>query len=403
MTYKKILANLDDTKLLCCRNECDCEKARILIPDLSTLFRDSEIRGLFRPLNNFFERKIRALYLGANFEDNGDLFKKILKCSTNVRNQAEFAVRVTEEPDFMTIPTRYETGMLVARIFAGTGFDTSQLEPDVISDAITAISIDCFAGVSQTRLIERDKTPHPLKDEGADAVEIGILAVLKFLSAANLTETAFLRLIRRASRGPYQSFATNENAYHKVPKCWPSVQGWDDRFHQMDGVEVRPLLNIQDLRNEGRVMDNCLAHGTYDRDALYGHLAFFSMIAGDTRATLSFRLSTCQDENGQCIAETYEIDEIKGPENAPASPAYQDAAVALLKTLNATLPRSLDKNEIARQKILDVCFQSRRDSFCNDLQLAEQYWRRVYLPTLPSRLRHFGLDEIVDRIQDYGQ
>ena len=403
MTYKKILANPDDTKLLCCSNECDCEKARFVIPELPILFKDSEIRGLFRPLNNFFERKIRALYLDANFLDNGELFKKILKCSTKVRNQAEFAVRVTEEPVFMTIPTRLEIGKLVARIFAGTGFDTSQIEPHLISNSITAISIDCFAGVSQTRLIERGKTPSPLIDKGADAVEIGILAVIKFLLEANLTNTAFLRLMRRASGGPYHSIATNKTAYHKVPKSWPSVQGWDDKFHQIDGVEVRPLLNDQDLRNEGRVMNNCLAHGTYDRDALYGHLAFFSMIAGDERATLSFRLSTSQDEKGQCIAEAYEIDDIKGPKNAPANLACRGAAGALLKILNASLPRPLDKNEIARQKILDVCFLSRRASFCSDLQLAKQYWRRVYLPTLPSRLRHFGLEEIVDRLQDYHQ
>ena len=402
MIHKKILKNLNDTKLVCCASKRDCEKVWMLIPELPTLFQDSEICDLFRPLDDLFEKRVRALYLGANFEDNGELFKRISKCSTHVRSQAELAVQVADELVFNTNATRYEAGMLVVRTFAGTGFDASQIEPDFIGDAITAISIDCFAGFSQTRLVDKDKIPPSLDERGVDAVEIGILAVIRFLSKANLTDTAFRRLMRRASTGPFHSLVGNETPYFKNLKTWPSALGWDDSLHNIiDGVEVRPLLSIKDLRNEGRVMDNCLASGVYDHDALFGRLAFFSMIAGDMQATLSLKLYVSEDETGQSVVEAYDIHDLKGPKNADPNPAFQSAAVLLIARLNASLPRSLDKNEIARRKKLEACFLARRATFCRDLQRAEEYWKRNYLPTLPSRLRHFRLEEVVDQIQDY--
>ena len=62
-------------------------------------------------------------------------------------------------------------------------------------------------------------------------------------------------------------------------------------FHVRSHAELaKPLTCIQDIRNEGRVMGNCLARGAYDQDALTGRLALFSLISSDTRATLSLGL-----------------------------------------------------------------------------------------------------------------
>lgn len=401
---RQLLKNCNDTTQICCSSESDCEKARMIIPMLANLLEDSEISDLFRPpsTDDVLERKVRALYLGANYEENGELFKKIAKCSRNVRSQAELAVRAADHPSLNTSLTRYEIGMLVVKAFAGTGFNGSQVEPDLVGEAIMAISVDCFAGFCQEHFIDEGKLPLVMEGDGRiDAVELGILAVTRFLSKANLTSTAFCRLTRRASSGPFNPLAGKGLLHFKRSKTWPPALGWECLENCIEGVAVRQLLSIDDLRTEGHVMSNCLARGTYDDEALLGRLNFFSLMADEMRATVSLSLSVSEDEKGQSIADAYYLHDLKGPKNADPAPVFQTVAAFLLEKLNAGLPRCLDTKEVARRKKLEACFLSRRASFCSDVSQAAEYWRRHYLPTLPPRLRHFSLAEIVDEIQDY--
>ena len=401
MYRKEILTDMTDTRLVCCSGDSQCEKARIMLPELPKLLRDPEICELFKPLDLELERKIRAIYVGANFEDGGELFRKIAKQPAYVRAQAEFAVCVTDEPAFQTSRTRWEAGMLVARVFAGTGFNVRELEPDRIGNALESTSIDCFAGIAEKCFIEGGNTPSSLEESGADAVELGLLAIIRFLSKANLTDTEFRRLVKRASTGPHYLAGNNETTRHKIPGHWPPAPGWNDSYQYCDGALFKPIFCLLDLRSEGIEMHNCLQRGTYDQDALLGRLAFFSIVTGRSRATLSLELLTREDENGLLIAEAYTIDDIKGERNSAPAPACKNAAFALLRRLNENLPSSLDQNEIARRNEVEASFQARSRSFCRDLKLAEDHWKRIYLPALPARLRHCELADIVDRLQDY--
>ena len=63
MFHREILTSLSDTRLVCCHSERECEKAQFLIFELPTLLEDTEIRDLFRPLNNLAEKKLRGLYI----------------------------------------------------------------------------------------------------------------------------------------------------------------------------------------------------------------------------------------------------------------------------------------------------------------------------------------------------
>ena len=401
MHHKEILTDMNNTRFICCAGDSQCEKARTLMPELPTLFRNPEIYELFKSVDFEFERKIRAIYVGANFEDGGELFRKIAKRSAHVRAQAEFAVRVTSESAFRTSLTRYEVGMLVARVFAGTGLNVRELEPGRIGNALEAISTDCFAGVAENRFIKSGETPPSLEELGDDAVELGLLAVIRFLSKANVTNGAFRRLIRRALTGPNYPAARNERNHHKIGKYWPATPGWNDSNRRYDGAIVKPLSSIDDLRAEGIEMDNCLQRGIYDHDALLGRLAFFSIVAGGSRATLSLELSTLVDENGQVVADAYTVDDIKDARNSAPAPSCKNAAAALLERLNANLPYPLDQDEIARRNDVEANFRSRRHLFCRDLEQAEDYWKRIYLPALSARFRRYELAEIVERIQDY--
>lgn len=406
--HEEIATSLNtDTSLVCCGGSSQCEKARMLMPELPKLLRDFEISELFNLLEfDEHERRIRAIYLGANFEDEGALFKKIAQRPDYVRSQAEFAVDVTGESSFRTPSTRYEVGMLVARVFAGTGcrpcgLEPRKLEPERVSHALEAISIDCFAGLAEQRLIQSGKAPLLPDDQGADAVELGLLAIIRFLSQAGLSRGAFRRLMGRASTRLDHLVTSSDRAQENTPQGWPPALGWDDGWRRGAGAAVKPLLSIQALRSEGAEMDNCLVHGVYDRAALQGQLAFFSIVTYRARATLSLRLSTRQDDTGQIVAQAYEISHLQGPGNSPAAVGCERAAVNLLEQLNAGLPCMLDESEIDRRKAIDACFPARRNSFCRDLELAEDYWKRIYLPTLPSRFRRHALAEIIDRVQDY--
>ncbi|MYH70945.1 MAG: hypothetical protein F4147_13060 [Gammaproteobacteria bacterium] len=73
----------------------------------------------------------------------------------------------------------------------------------------------------------------------------------------------------------------------------------------------------------------------------------------------------------------------------------------MLERLNANLPYPLDQHEIARRNEVEANFQTRRQSFCRDLEQTEDYWKRIYRPALPARLRRYEIAEIVERLQDY--
>ena len=99
---------------------------------------------------------------------------------------------------------------------------------------------------------------------------------------------------------------------------------WKSRLGEMtiDGIKIKPLITGLDLHKEGHEMRHCV--GSYARLCLRGHRIFSLLEADGTRSTLSLRPKS----------DGFAIDQHKGLDNGPVSPASAKAAREICRLYN---------------------------------------------------------------------
>ena len=374
------------SEYLCCEGRADCDKACAVAEWLPTYKDHSALTHLFGDNPELLEnRQIRQTLLEANLAEKGGLLQRIAACPTHVRAQCEFAIEVALQPEFLTSQTRAEVSRLVVRMLAGSGLDpTDVLDPRLVAQGLTAVAADCLAAfVARYREYSALRPEEGNEeDERADNLEVGIQAFIDFCSRLTplLAPQQFARFTTWAAHhGVHQVelLATQVT----VPNRWPAPVGWRKSDQRYMGTRLTPLLSAKALKEEGEAMNNCLRDGRYNESAALGGLAFFSVKAAHSRATLSLKEVRQAHE-----VVRYEMDDLLGPHNDPASGECRQAAEGILDRLNGRLPLALSSRETRRREVFQQKTIDRR-SFNPHIEAATERWERIYLSRLPKRAR----------------
>ena len=256
------------------------------------------------------------------------------------------------------------------------------------------MSADCLAAFASERLSDPSVvSPEP----DADSLDIGMLAFAAFLGKSKKPQLTCRQLHKFAKaaneRGVQKiSFVKDHpDASWSVPSSWFNVD-FSDPLGKMKTI---PLTSVEDILEEGRRMKNCLAGGRYNRAAIVGRLAFFS-ISGDTdRATLSVMPLQHRGSDGETFIDKWEIDQLCGVGNSEPSDACKEAAEFLVRRLNEQCPYSIPRSEVARRR--DILHEMDRSRGVNtDIACAQKRWDEIYLKLLPPRFANLSPSEIVD-------
>ena len=222
----------------------------------------------------------------------------------------------------------------------------------------------------------------------SDNLEIGSRAFIRALSRLE-------PLLNPHQTTRFTSFAAH-NGVHQVEvtlskkgfslskrREWAAPVGWtaSDRAHK--GTRITPLTSLRALEKEGRALENCLRDGHFRDVALLGDIAFFSIKAAhNNRALLSLK-----EVRRETKLLSYEIYQLLGPENEPATGDCKAAAEWLIGRLNGRLPIYLSEKELGRRGVLRAKINGQRRSYNQHIESASERWERIYLPRLPKRAR----------------
>ena len=381
------------TRAFCCAGNADCEKAAVLARAIARHHDDQNLcRVLCGNRREVGERRIRSLLVDQNHDDAGETLRRMAYRSIHSREQMELAVAVATQPVFETVTCRFEVGKLVTRILAGSGVDPSAIEATVIAGGLVAVSADCLAAFVAEESSDEDE------DEPAGRLEGGVLRLVGFLSKPewSLSPTQFVRFVTQAERRVIHQVEVIEQRIHHE---WPAPLGWreEDGSDSPTGAIVTPLVDADMTRAEGKDMQHCLQGGGFDRAALLGRLALFSIRFGYARATLALRASEKHRSDGHTEVTRYEIEDLKAKRNASPHPACEEAARSLVERLNSRLPLILSAGEAGRRKaMLEKIANSR--TFNPDQEAANHRWATLYRPCLPRRFRFTSASDIVGMI-----
>lgn len=356
------------TAAFCCREMGDCEHARRLAREIPKYRTDSCLSRVLAGHGPRMEVHIRALLAKANQKENGALLRRMARCSAYAREQMELAAATAVQPVFVSGGCRMAMGQLLARTFAGSGFDPAGLDPANIAAVFITVSADCLAAFVTERV----------DIVGTDKLEVGVLAFATTLAVKRwrLSPGQFAGFIAGAER--HVSILEQRSKRSRKHDTWPGLAAWHSADTFCGGAAIAPLLSRATVRAEGEAMKNCLARdNTFERRARLGQLALFSIQAEAARATLAIKPL---ERRGK--VESYTVAQLKGPQNAPPHPSCQAVAQALVARLNSRLPRPPSTDASSRRQHQ---FGNQR-RFNANRDLATERWRG-YVEHLPKRFR----------------
>lgn len=377
------------SRLVCCQGDAECRKAARFARRLPRYGGDMRINRLLAG----DDAAIRWLVVNVDHEDNGDLLRRIAREPAHAREQMEFvlaAMRALHCRAFDHDRGLYAAGALLARVFAGTGWNPARLDPGVVGRGLIAVSADCLAAFVAERRPDR-------QPEEASSLEAGVVALVGLLDGAppRLTPKQLFRFLEHADS---HSVHQVRSVGSQLPQAWPAPAGWTDVGQAPVSGDARivPLLDCGVVQAEGKAMSNCLRDSTFMRMALLtGRKALFSVrLAGD-RATLSLA-ATERREASTIHVESWKIDALRGPRNSPAATSCEEAARALVERLNRPLPVALSSAELQRRREI-LSRVAGRHSFNADLIAASTRWKR-YVRQLPKRFRSMEASSVVDGV-----
>ena len=387
------------TRAFCCAGNPKCEKAARFAQRAARYSDDPNLaRLLAGSPDEQLERHIRALLMEANDDASGEILRRMGRLSTHAREQMELAVAVAIHPAYDRDSCAFWVGKLATRTLAGTDVDPKTIDPEIIAGGLSAVSADCLAAFAAERTWGSARQPLFRAYEEAGRLERGILAFVTLLSvpAWRLTPRQFIRFLTRAERRAVHQV---EPISRRSCSDWPTPPGWreEDRYDDSNGGIIEPLVTVDMVVTEGGKMKNCLRGGGFDRAALVGKLALFSVRSGKDRATLALQPHEMRDAPDRIRVLGYELFDLKGKRNSPPAAACRAIALALLERLNARTPLVLDDDEVSRRECIREEINRSR-SFNADQETANERWQRIYLPGLPRRFRSTSPAEIVEHL-----
>ena len=382
---------------LCCNpeaNESSCPKAAGFARSIARHRNNPSIDRLLGT-NNQEDRRIRSLLMEAHKHDK----ELLTHIGTNVRDTRRLikhAIRLIFDYRDMGggIGCAYELATLLVRMMVRNQMDSGNFDREILLRGLVAMSADCLAAFASDRLSNPSVvSPEP----DADSIDLGLLAFVAFIGGTKkpqLTSRQLHRFARAANgRGVHNISVIKDHpdARWSFPGCWPNVDFSDPQGEK----KIVPLTSAEDILEEGRRMNNCLAGGRYIRAAIVGRLAFFSISGNSDRATLSVKHLECTGPDGEILIDKWEIDQLCGVGNSEPSETCKDAAELVIQRLNERCPNSIPSSEIARRnQILTDMDKSRGANL--DIVSAQRNWDEIYLDLLPPRFENLSPSEIVD-------
>ena len=190
------------TSVFCCSDNAECEIAARFArayprygPDINRMLAgDDRLR-----------KAIRLFFVKADHEEKGRSFSGACSAVRRIaREQMEFvvdAVRGLQSRHFGHDGGLLATGMLLARILAGSACDPARLEPALIGRTLVAVSADCLATFAAQRRSE--PTVEPLEPD-ASSLETGVMALIEVLGGDPAEgHAAAAPSLRRSFPAPY--------------------------------------------------------------------------------------------------------------------------------------------------------------------------------------------------------
>ena len=381
---------------LCCNAdpaENGCSKAAEFAKSIARHRNNPSIDRLLGA-NNQEDRRIRSLLMEAHKHDS-ELLTHIGSNVRDTRRLIKHAIHLIFDYQNMGGSTgcAYELATLMVRMMVRYQIDPRNFDREILLRGLVTMSADCLAAFASERLSNSSIiSPEP----DADSLDLGLLAFVAFLGRTRKPQLTSRQLHKFAE-------AAGERGVHKIciisdhPEArWSVPSYWSDVDFSYPRGEMRIVLltSAEDILEEGRRMNNCLADGRYTRAAIIGRLAFFSISGNGDRATLSVK-PLQRDCDGGTFVEKWEIDQLRGVGNSEPSDTCADVAELMVQRLNERCPNLIPHSEIARRMhILAEMDESR--GINADIVSAQRYWDEIYLKLLPPRFENLSPSEIVD-------
>ena len=382
-------------KRICCSAESACPKAVRFAKFLPRHWDNPALDDLLGEAGTGHPgSQVRSVLLEAHEED-GELLSHIGEDAWETRGRILRAIEVLfayRDDLGGSFVCAYRLATCLARIFVRSAHDPSDVDPEEIAAGLAALSADSLAAFVAKKLESR---PSGLPEADVDTLDAGVLAFL-----AHVGETRRPRLTARQLL-KFAEFARDRSVHQmtvirtEIEDTWPPPPGWLAEEHaSLRGAKVTPLNSVGGCLSEGEELDHCMRHGRYQRAAVMGRVALFSIMAGDGRSTLA--LKPVERERGGAARLTgWRIEEHRAARNDDPSPGCEAAATALLEALNGKCPRPVPRAEVRRRKRVQEAFDRSR-SFNPDTSAAEERWSELYAKRLPRAFRAVTPERIVE-------
>ena len=384
-------------QFLCCGNDgTACDKAVRFAKSIARHRHDPSIDRLLGTERQI-DRQIRSLLMEAHEQDHRELLTHIGSNVEDARRQIEHTIpMIYVYRDRMggCFACAYAIAALMIRTMVRNRIDSQIIDPELVLSGLVTMSADCLAAFASERLSDPSiSSPEP----NADSLDIGVLAFVATLGHTRKPQLTALQLTKFAKianqRGIHKISAVKDHldASWCAPSGWPTRELSDPR----EAMRISAVTSIKDLLDEGRRMKHCLADGRYNRAAVLGRLAFFSILVGRDRATLSLRPLQRLGSDGETFIDRWEVDQLRSIANSEPSSACKNAAQLVIQRLNAQCPYSISCFEISRRERIRAAMDESR-GINADVVSAQQRWDEIYVKLLPRRLASLTPSRIVD-------
>ena len=171
---------------------------------------------------------------------------------------------------------------------------------------------------------------------------------------------------------------TAKNAVDVIP-AKAGIHGFSDQCSSqtpkpntdaLRGAAVIPLTSVAVCLLEGKELEHCVREGCYQRAAMIGRVALFSIVAEEGRSILA--LDPVEGEPGGATRpHGWCIEEHRAARNGDSIPGCEAAAVVVLNALNRKCPRPIPRAAVQRRKRRQEAFDRSR-GFNPDTSAAER-------------------------------
>ena len=382
-------------KQICCAAQSDCPKAVQFAKFLPRHWDNPALDELLGEAGTGHPgSQVRSVLLEAHSED-GELLSHIGEDARETRGRILRAIEVLyayRDDLGGSFACAYRIATNLARIFVRSAHDPDEVDPEEIAAGLAAFSADSLAAFVAKKLESRSAG---LPEADVDTLDAGVLAFLAHVGETRRPRLTARQLLRFAEFARDRSVHQMTVIKTEIEDTWSPPPGWSANEHaSLRGATVTPLTTVGGCLTEGEELEHCMRHGRYQRAAVMGRVALFSIMADDGRSTLA--LKPVEGERGGATRLAgWRIEEHRAARNGAPSPGCEAAATALLEALNRQCPRRVPRAEVQRRKRVREAFDRSR-SFNPDTSAAEERWSELYAKRLPRAFRAVTPEMIVD-------